>query len=112
MLIALSLSSTIPAQVDSKIAEQFLDSLPKNLADSLEQNNNLDQKRQDEERLNSKPETRVLKLEQGIRKIKKDLYNLEDGLAQELGPRADQGLELFGSSFFLHTSQLFLRLTR
>ncbi len=100
MLIALSLSSTIPAQVDSKIAEQFLDSLPKNLADSLEQNNDVAQQRKDEERLNSKPETRVLKLEQGIRKIKKDLYNLEDGLAQELGPRADQGLELFGSSFF------------
>ena len=100
LLMALALPSALSAQVDSKISEQFLNSLPKNLADSLEQNADLTQQRKDEERLNNKPETRVLKLEQGIAKIKKDLNNLEDGLAQNLNPRADQGLELFGSSFF------------
>ena len=96
----LMFSIGISAQTDA-ISEQFLRALPGNLAGSfLDGAEDVDDEAEREERLNNKPETRVLKLEQGIKRLRQDLYNLEDSLENELNRNPGNDLEIFGSSFF------------
>ena len=100
-LCSLLVLFTLNITAQDALSEQFLSALPGNLAGSfLDKAEDVDDEAKREERLNNKPETRVLKLEQGIKRLRQDLYSLEDSLEDELNRSIGDELEVFGSSFF------------
>lgn len=78
-----------------EINKEFLDSLPKSIQkDFLNQDSDEDFS----ENYNDRPETRILKIENGIDAIKNQVRSMESQINREVNSKAD--LNLFGSSFF------------